>query len=321
MFLISSKFFSNFNVHYKAPARRILYLDDSARARASSNTPIIKPARTLASNTQLREMAYNKSRLFLKSPQSSSSSTSTLQRCILVPRSNQLFILKPKIITSLIPNFLFTTKKTSLILSHIQGFYPATDFLGQGANGNVYRTTNLKTGSVYAAKRAKHLGKFEERCAREMGLLATEYRPFRELTVSGPTWFIMKFIPGRTLEDELSDTDSLFSVMDLYLTAKAKLALLHDAGLVHGDAHVGNIMVEAGTGDIHMIDFGNCRPIGVKSTGHDGVNEADDVESDFFLLALTFKFTLMHENRHVDTEELEFIKEEEGRYSSAIRPY
>ncbi|KAJ3225739.1 hypothetical protein HK099_006352, partial [Clydaea vesicula] len=66
---------------------------------------------------------------------------------------------------------------------------------------------------------------------------------------------VMKFINGKTLEEELEDTNSKFTAQSLFHKAKNEIKKLHKFGYFHGDTNTGNFLVEKDTGKVFLIDF------------------------------------------------------------------
>ena len=66
---------------------------------------------------------------------------------------------------------------------------------------------------------------------------------------------IMRRLDGAPMAEVFADLD-VERASGLIADALAALAVVHDAGLVHGDLHAGNVMVEAHRGRARLLDLG-----------------------------------------------------------------
>lgn len=92
--------------------------------------------------------------------------------------------------------------------------------------------------------------------------------------VDGIPFLVMEFVPGMSLADML-ETGRTFSVQEVarigYQTASA-LAAAHDSRLIHRDIKPGNILLERGTDNVRVVDFGLARAMDeVSQLSHRGL--------------------------------------------------
>jgi len=66
---------------------------------------------------------------------------------------------------------------------------------------------------------------------------------------------IMTFVDGYSLRDAIQRLDEN-AVCDVCRIAGMYIAKLHENSIVHGDVTTSNIVIEKGTGDVYLIDFG-----------------------------------------------------------------
>lgn len=161
----------------------------------------------------------------------------------------------------------------NLIGHTLQGRYEIREFIGQGGMAEVYK--------VWDRQRAVHLAmkvlrsdlalddKFLRYFRREANILAHLHHPnivrFYELGQEGHlAFFLMDYIEGRTLKDELLDTPwsfPLVRVREIMRQACSALNFAHSQGLIHCDIKPTNILLRP-DGMALVTDFGIAHLIG-----------------------------------------------------------
>ncbi|MDX2037151.1 MAG: serine/threonine-protein kinase [Isosphaeraceae bacterium] len=76
-------------------------------------------------------------------------------------------------------------------------------------------------------------------------------------------YFVMEFVPGRTLQQALNEIGplGLEEVLSIGLRISSGLAAAHSAGLVHRDVKPSNVLLGQGRGDVKLTDFGLARVV------------------------------------------------------------
>lgn len=149
------------------------------------------------------------------------------------------------------------------------GGYLIEHLVGSGGHGAVYRARHAVTGAPAAIKllhaRLQRSTMLRARFAQEAAALAALDHP-GIVRVSGTgtlddgrPFYVMEWIPGQTLADELSRRGRL-TVQEALLTCAhvgEALAAAHARGVVHRDLKARNvIIVDAATRQLKLIDFG-----------------------------------------------------------------
>lgn len=132
-----------------------------------------------------------------------------------------------------------------------------TDYLAVDLNNESNSSSSLQLAHLRVSP---SLGPYEETCNKNMGLLL--HSSFRQHRISGDYWLPTRYIPGRTLSQELSDPNSRFKARDLYNMAAAELDRLHRSGYYHSSAHPVNFRVNGKTGTVHLVNFRLCGKLG-----------------------------------------------------------
>jgi len=74
-------------------------------------------------------------------------------------------------------------------------------------------------------------------------------------------WFAMEYVPGKSLEEHLSEGRrfSAAQVIRIGYQVATALAAAHGASLIHRDIKPGNILIEDESGRVRLLDFGLAR--------------------------------------------------------------
>ena len=138
-------------------------------------------------------------------------------------------------------------------------YYLLLRVIGKGAYGVVRLAVRLDTKKYVAIKtlssyHSKKDALKESDLHKVMGTSRGEpiYAPF-----GGKNSIVMKLIDGRKLETEYLDPESKCCPLKLYRKSKALLNNLHSKGYYHGDTNTGNFIVEAKTGKVYLVDYGD----------------------------------------------------------------
>ncbi|MFQ3580830.1 MAG: serine/threonine-protein kinase [Chloracidobacterium sp.] len=146
-----------------------------------------------------------------------------------------------------------------------------------GAGATVYQGRDLQTNRLVAIKSiSQHeFGKYHEavlRFRREMQILATIHHPNiieiydRGETPYGITYFVMQWLNGRTLLDELDHVGQLelTRIQAILAPLCDAVAVIHQAGIIHRDLKPGNIFLSKtseGREHVTLLDFGIAKPL------------------------------------------------------------
>jgi serine/threonine-protein kinase len=89
----------------------------------------------------------------------------------------------------------------------------------------------------------------------------------------GPPFFVMEYVPGRSLQDRLDRNGalSLPEILRIGMQAAAGLAAAHAQGLVHRDVKPANILLENGIERVRLSDFGLARAAADAAVTQSGV--------------------------------------------------
>lgn len=75
---------------------------------------------------------------------------------------------------------------------------------------------------------------------------------------NNPITYLAKWIDGYSLENIIDAMDMIKKV-ELLKSLKNNLLLLHNLGIIHGDIHSGNVMIDKNYDKTFIIDFDNCQ--------------------------------------------------------------
>ncbi|NEO99853.1 MAG: serine/threonine protein kinase [Symploca sp. SIO2E9] len=202
------------------------------------------------------------------------------------------------------------------------GKYIVGDVLGQGGFGITYQALHttlnqqvvIKTPNEHL-KRDPDYDKYVRRFIKEAQLIAQLSQDPHPHIVRVSDLFqeaethclVMEFIPGKSLFELVGQQGALPEAEALNYIRQIgdALAFVHQQGLVHRDAHPGNIMLR-GKGKAVLIDFGICGelvPTTVSSMhpGHGGFAPIEQMKGDrqptvdIYCLAATLYYTVTGE--------------------------
>jgi tRNA A-37 threonylcarbamoyl transferase component Bud32 len=193
-------------------------------------------------------------------------------------------------------------------------FTVRSNVIDKGSTSDIYETCE-KDECHYIAKVIKKIKDSKEPnflnealCqikAAKLGLAAMIYEVWN---CKDTIMLIMDKIPGETLEIYLSKT-TIDDNTKRHIVQKAFMALdeLHQIGMIHGDSHMNNFMVEGN--DIFFIDFGDSILVHTlsfkvdfkKLTDNDFKVLQDDIESTFPGKRYTMKPTSLPTQPNVKT--------------------
>jgi len=143
--------------------------------------------------------------------------------------------------------------------------YTITDeIVGRGGGGKsiIYKTCNERNCDYVAKVENKNLNfENETSCQIKASLLGISPKIYEIWYCKGKTVFIMDKLEGKTLEEYLSTQNDLEKKRKMIRKALQTLHLLHQNGILHGDVHSGNFIVEENE-DIYVIDFGDAKDFG-----------------------------------------------------------
>ena len=151
------------------------------------------------------------------------------------------------------------------------GPYSIEGELGHGGMGYVFRARDTRDGKIVAVKVMSPGFSMDEsmvrRFKREASLLESLHHrgivTILDINMEGePKYYVMEFIPGRTLTDELKEGPlPVDEVLGIAWQVAEALGAAHEAGIIHRDIKPSNIMKDE-TGTIKLTDFGIARVIG-----------------------------------------------------------
>ncbi|MFN0180553.1 MAG: protein kinase domain-containing protein [Gemmatimonadales bacterium] len=158
----------------------------------------------------------------------------------------------------------------------VSGRYLVKRLLGQGGMGAVFLADDLELDRPVAIKVLPNADpadpSFVERFRREARTAAKLDHPniipiYRVESAGDLHYFVMRYVPGKTLDEVLADQPRLDPDQARAILVQAALALghAHQAGIVHRDVKPANIMLDA-EGRVILTDFGISKA--VQATTH-----------------------------------------------------
>ena len=192
------------------------------------------------------------------------------------------------------------------------GTYEVIGVLGRGGMGTVLkaydpalrRNVAIKVLSASLASCGAARRRFL-REARAAAAVVHEHvvSVFAVVETVGSPFFVMEYVPGRSLQDRLDRNGplSLPEILRIGMQTAAGLAAAHAQGLVHRDVKPANILLENGVERVRLSDFGLARAAADAAVTQSGViagtphymapeqaqGESADARADLFSLGST----------------------------------
>jgi serine/threonine protein kinase len=149
--------------------------------------------------------------------------------------------------------------------------YKVGECVGQGLDGQVFRVTHLKSGLIYALKRLTSFSLLQHEVSfleSVSDMPSSAYVPRLECMLPTQNEFIMEWVNGETLnhyvqgllEDKRTKDEVVPGMKgDAVFRRVAKqmaetLNGLHQVGVCHGDAHLGNWLLDSAC-NLRLVDF------------------------------------------------------------------
>lgn len=157
--------------------------------------------------------------------------------------------------------------------------YDVVDFIGEGAGSRIFAVTHPATKQVFALKyvvpKADKDVRFVEQLETEFEVGKLVNHPglrrsldlkinktfFRKITEAA---LVMELFDGVSLERRLPQ--SMTQLVEVFIQAADALASLHALGYVHCDLKPNNILVDAASKNVKVIDLGQAAKIGTAKT-------------------------------------------------------
>ncbi len=161
----------------------------------------------------------------------------------------------------------------------IIGDYTVLGQLGQGGMATVLKVEKIGSREIRALKLMSPSSRDVEAHARfvaEFKVLSNLEHPnitrvFEWGNHHSRAYFIMEYVEGRTLRDELKQWQNIspqkrFNESERIVTKVVQaLSYIHERGIVHRDVSPGNIMI-SDSGDVKLMDFGVVKTPGAEMT-------------------------------------------------------
>lgn len=182
----------------------------------------------------------------------------------------------------------------ALVGRSLDGRFHLREVLSATGMGMIYRARQHDTDRMLAVKVLRPTQNSNpdavRRFTREIELLSRLNHPHIVTLLDagrdagGLSFMALEFIDGLTLRRALKSWDlTLLDLVHLFTQVCGGLAEAHDAGIVHRDLKLDNIMVSRkAAGDLHatILDFGVARPLGseyLELTGEGSVPGTPDI--------------------------------------------
>lgn len=141
------------------------------------------------------------------------------------------------------------------------------DSLGWGKSSIVYKVIDKTSKKVFAAKLltryALDMEEVVERFEHEVSIMARLVHPniirfYRMGNYDGCPYILMDYVYGINIEEYIitkgrPDLKTLLNVMEQTASAVSEI---HEHGIIHRDIKPKNLMIELGTGNVKLTDFG-----------------------------------------------------------------
>ena len=157
--------------------------------------------------------------------------------------------------------------------------YEVVDFIGEGAGSRIFAVTHPTSRQLYALK---YVVPKQDKDVRFVEQLETEFEVGRQVSHPGlrrsldlkinKTLFrkvteaalVMELFDGVSLERRLPQ--SMTQLVEVFIKSAEALAALHALGYVHCDLKPNNILVDAASKNVKVIDLGQAARIGTAKT-------------------------------------------------------
>jgi len=153
--------------------------------------------------------------------------------------------------------------------------YEVVDFIGEGAGSRIFAVTHPTSKQLYALK---YVVPKQDKDVRFVEQLETEFEVGKQVSHPGlrrsldlkinKTLFrkiteaalVLELFDGVSLERRLPQ--SMTQLVEVFIKSAEALASLHSLGYVHCDLKPNNILVDAATKNVKVIDLGQAAKIG-----------------------------------------------------------
>lgn len=229
--------------------------------------------------------------------------------------------------------FISNTKIKRLLNNHIENETPfqIQKFIGRGAYGLAYLLIHKETKKQYVLKRmrTKYRGRSQTKSKfkQEIEMLKQLNLPnvpkvFLEGELENVPFYIMDFIDGNTIEQEIFREGKTFSLEESFIILEKLLNVIiriHDQKIVHRDLRIPNILLK--NDEIYIIDFGLASYIksNVLIKQFDNPKKLEDHRSDLYYIG-HFLLYLIYSNYSL-TSRKERSWQEELRLPKEIEKY
>ena len=157
--------------------------------------------------------------------------------------------------------------------------YEVVDFIGEGAGSRIYAVTHPTTKQLFALK---HVLPKQDKDVRFVEQLEAEFEVGRQVSHPGlrrsldlkisrslfrkvtEAALVLELFDGASLERRLPQ--SIAQTVEVFIRSADALASLHALGYVHCDLKPNNILFDAATKNVKVIDLGQAAKIGTAKT-------------------------------------------------------
>jgi tRNA A-37 threonylcarbamoyl transferase component Bud32 len=140
--------------------------------------------------------------------------------------------------------------------------------IGKGANGTVYEARDALLGRSVAVKLWNSRGR--DRARHETTKIAALNHPLIVTThlfgeLDGHPYAVMELVPGASGKDWIATSPDVRTRIDIWRLYFSALRHLHSSGVVHGDPHLGNIIVFDDEAEAYTLrDWRRSTPLAMK---------------------------------------------------------
>jgi len=216
-------------------------------------------------------------------------------------------------------------------------YYILLEALGDSLNASVYKAVSKENSdNVFVIKVLKHPINNESQ-RRYLSQKVERLKIIHDPRIITPTSFeyyrdtqfiVRRFFPGQTLDKFLSVRQGKVSLTDFFnIASELTLAInaIHEAGIIHGGIKPNNILVQAETNTVRVVDFLN--PVDIQEISHfiydqsfvEGtlaytspeqtgrINHRVEFSTDIYSLGIVFYQLLSGKLPFISTDPLELI--------------